>query len=96
MSAISTRLTLPDYVAIADFSLKGKDPVVGALDRAVSYSWGQYRRFLNESELKKLFAEQFPAPPQKRVEWVTHAPHLRSPSIDNCDWSLVVLENTKK
>ncbi|GIV07033.1 MAG: hypothetical protein KatS3mg017_0235 [Fimbriimonadales bacterium] len=71
---------LPDYVAIADFSLKGKDPVVEALDRAVSYSWGQYRRFLNEGELKKLFAEQFPASPQKRSKGLrtllTYAPPL--------------------
>ncbi len=74
------KVDFPDYVAIADFSLKGKDPVVWTLDRAVSYSWGQYRRFLNESELKKLFEEQFPAPPQKRSNWLrtllTYAPPL--------------------
>lgn len=60
------KIDLPDYVAIADFSLKGKDPEVWTLDRAVTYSWRQYRRLLSDNELKKLFDEQFPKPPEKR------------------------------
>jgi hypothetical protein len=56
------KIDLPDYVLVADFSLSGKDPVFGTLDRAVAYRWSEYRRLLSESELKALFREQFPEP----------------------------------
>jgi len=75
-----SKIDLPNYVAIADFSLKGKDPMVGTLDRAVTYSWRQYRRLLNNNELKKLFETQFPKPPEKRANLfrtiLTYAPPI--------------------
>jgi len=56
------KIKLPDNVSMVDYSLSGKDPVLGTLDRAVAYRWSEYRRLLNEDELKALFREQFPEP----------------------------------
>lgn len=51
-------LNLPDYIAIADFSLLGKNPIF--LDRGVTYKWRDHKRFLTKQELEKEFKEQFP------------------------------------
>jgi hypothetical protein len=59
------KIDLPDNVLVADFSLSGKDPVFGTLDRAVAYRWSEYRRLLNEDELKALFQKQFPEPEER-------------------------------
>jgi len=59
------KIDLPDNVIVADFSLSGKDPVFGTLDRAVAYRWSEYRRLLNEDELKALFQKQFPEPEER-------------------------------
>jgi hypothetical protein len=63
------KIDLPDYVLVADFSLSGKDPVFGTLDRAVAYRWSEYRRLLSESELKALFQKQFPEPEERSAFW---------------------------
>jgi len=59
------KIDLPDNVLVADFSLSGKDPLFGTLDRAVAYRWREYRRLLNEDELKALFQKQFPEPEER-------------------------------
>jgi hypothetical protein len=59
------KIDLPDNVLVADFSLSGKDPLFGTLDRAVAYRWSEYRRLLNEDELKALFQKQFPEPEER-------------------------------
>jgi hypothetical protein len=59
------KIDLPDHVLVADFSLSGKDPVFETLDRAVAYRWSEYRRLLNEDELKALFQKQFPEPEER-------------------------------
>jgi hypothetical protein len=59
------KIKLPDNVLVADFSLSGKDPVFDTLDRAVAYRWREYRRLLNEDELKALFQKQFPEPEER-------------------------------
>jgi|GEM_PF-6054644 len=66
-------LDLPDYIAIADFSLLGENPVF--LDRAVTYKWRDYKRFLTKQELEKKFKEQFPElviQPRNRLSFVTY------------------------